>query len=155
MTDERQLIEKLLRIEALFARAGTDLAAMSAGDLATIALRETLARSGLDGSEVDETILGCVGPEAAESNVARVAARRAGIPARVPALTVGRNCASGFEGITAAAQRLAAGQGEFFVVGGTESMSNYPLLLRREFARALDGAKRAKGLPAKAAALMR
>jgi acetyl-CoA C-acetyltransferase/acetyl-CoA acyltransferase len=138
-----------------FSRAGTETASLSAADLAVVAIRELLHRQGVDGKEIDEVLLGCVGPDAGEANVARVAALRAGIPARVPAVTVSRNCASGFESLTAAAERLAADQGSLFVAGGTESMSNYPLQLRREVGRTLDRTRRAKGLPAKAAALAR
>ena len=138
-----------------FARAGTDLAALSASDLGNLVVRETLARAGLDGSELDEVILGCVGPDAGEANPARVAAIRAGVPVRVPAATVGRNCASGFEAVTSAADRLAAGRGSLYLVGGTESMSNYPLSYPREFARILAQASRARGLPAKVAAFAR
>ncbi|HET6201189.1 MAG TPA: thiolase family protein [Planctomycetota bacterium] len=138
-----------------FCRAGTDLSSLSASDLATLVVRETLVRAGLDGSEVDEVILGCVGPDAGEANPARVAAVRAGLPVGVPAATVGRNCASGFEAITAASDRLAAGRGSLYVVGGTESMSNYPLSYPREFGRVLAAAQRARGLPAKVAAFAR
>jgi len=136
-----------------FSRAGSDFASHSAADLAVVAIRELLHRLGVEGKEIDEVVLGCVGSDAGEANVARVAALRAGIPTRVPAVTVSRNCASGFESVTTAAERLAAGQGSLFVVGGTESMSSYPLQLSRRFARVLDRVRRAKGLPAKAAAV--
>ena len=113
-----------------FSRMGTELAACDAGELGRVAVTGLLARSGIDPAMVDETILGCVGQPADQANLARVVALRAGIPEEVPAMTVHRNCASGLEALFLAHQRLVAGQGEVFVVGGTESMSNYPLQFR-------------------------
>ena len=79
-----------------------------------------LARTGLDPAQIDEVIFGCVGQPIDAANAARVIALRAGVPAHVPAITVHRNCASGFEAITQAAEQIAAGRGDIFLVGGTE-----------------------------------
>jgi acetyl-CoA C-acetyltransferase/acetyl-CoA acyltransferase len=82
-----------------------------------------------------------------------VIALRAGVPERVPAITVHRNCASGFEAITQAAERVAAGRGDIFLVGGTESMTRYPLLYNDsatrkygELAKARSAAQKLGGL---------
>ncbi|MEY4673890.1 MAG: hypothetical protein RL148_1674 [Planctomycetota bacterium] len=128
-------------------RAGTDLESASAGDLAAHVLRETLDRTGWDAARVDEVVLGCAGPEPREANVARVAALRAGIPHHVPAVTVMRNCASGMESLREAQLRLLAGRGEVFLVGGTESMSNFPLLMGPQLVRMLTGLQKARSLP--------
>ena len=112
-----------------FARAGSELEGASAADLGAHVLREVLDRTGFDPALVDEVILGCAGPDAREANVARVAALRAGVPRAVPGLTVQRNCASGMEALAEAELRLRAGQGSVFLVGGTESMSRYPLIM--------------------------
>jgi acetyl-CoA acetyltransferase family protein len=112
-----------------FAKAGTDLKSAGAADLATHVFREVLDRTGIDANEIDEVILGCAGPGAGEANPARVAGLRAGVPQHVPALTVMRNCASGMESVLAAEIRLRAGDGEVFLVGGAESMSNFPLIM--------------------------
>ena len=69
-----------------------------------------------------------MGQPADAANASRVIALRAGVPEHVPASTVHRNCASGFEAITQAAERVTAGRGNIFLVGGTENMSRYPLL---------------------------
>jgi acetyl-CoA acetyltransferase family protein len=111
-----------------FCKAGTTLAELGAADLGHHAVTALLARTGLDPALVDEVIFGCVGQPADAANVARVIALRSGIPESVPAATVHRNCASGLEAVTTAADRLAAGRGEIFIVGGTESMSRMPLL---------------------------
>ena len=128
-------------------RAGTDLESASAGDLATHVLRETLDRTGWDPARVDEVILGCAGPDPREANVARVAALRAGVPSGVPALTVMRNCASGMESLREAQLRLLSGRGEVFLVGGTESMSNFPLLMGPRLVRYLTGLQKARSVP--------
>jgi len=115
-----------------FLKAGTAFREASAADLGTWAIREVLQRSGVRPDEVDEVILGSVGPTSRESNVARVAALRAGIPESVPAYTVNRNCASGLQSIEDGARRIAAGEGKIYVVGGTESMSSYPLIFGKK-----------------------
>ena len=114
-----------------FARAGTSLASLDAVDLGKAAVSALLARSGIDPQRVDETIFGCVGQPANAQNIARVIALRAGLPESKPAMTVHRNCASGLEALTTAHARMCADQGDVFIVGGTESMSNMPLYFSR------------------------
>jgi acetyl-CoA C-acetyltransferase/acetyl-CoA acyltransferase len=129
-----------------FAKAGTDLASLGADELGRIAVNNLLARTGLDPALVDEVIFGCVAQPAEASNVARVIALRAGIPESVPAITVQRNCASGCEAVTLAQEKLLAGRGSIFIVGGTESMSNIPLLFNQSTAKKFNRLSRAKGL---------
>lgn len=133
----------LAGVRTPFLRAGTQFEPLGAADLGRLAISALLARTGIDPGAIDEVILGCVGQPADAANVARVAALRAGIPASVPAATVQRNCASGLESITSAYERMAAGKGELFLVGGMESMSRYPLLYN-------DSAAKHFGLLAKA-----
>jgi acetyl-CoA C-acetyltransferase/acetyl-CoA acyltransferase len=81
---------------------GTDLARMGADELGRVAVSALLTRTGIDPGLIDEVIFGCVGQPAEAANVSRVIALRAGIPERVPAITVHRNCASGMESFTQA-----------------------------------------------------
>jgi len=127
-----------------FCKMGTDLASLSADELGRIAVSALLAKTGLDPALVDEVIIGCVCQPFDAANIARVIALRAGIPESVPAATVNRNCASGMESLTAAAERMAAGRGSVFIVGGTESMTNVPLLYRPEAARKFGKLAKAK-----------
>ncbi len=136
-----------------FARMGTDLAALGAEELGRMAVSALLARTGIDPAILDEVILGCVSQPFDAANVARVVALRSGIPDSVPAATVHRNCASGFEAITQAQERMLSGRGEVFVVGGTESMSGVPLLFHPKAAAKFARLGRAKSLPAKLAAI--
>src|SRR3954452_16368775 len=111
-----------------FCKMGTALAGADAIELGRTAAAAVLARTGLDPAQIDEVIFGCVGQPADAANASRVIALRAGIPDHVPAITVHRNCASGCEAITQAYEKIVAGRGSVFVVGGTESMSQIPLL---------------------------
>ncbi|MDE0577126.1 MAG: thiolase family protein [Opitutales bacterium] len=138
-----------------FAKAGGKLSHLSAGDLGTAATKALLAKTGIDPEVIDEVIFGCVCQPAGESNVARVIALRSGIPERVPARTVHRNCASGFEAITEAAEKVAAGRGEVFLVGGVESMSRAPLLFDNGAARKFGRLAKARSTRAKLGALMK
>jgi len=127
-----------------FCKAAGSMQGAKAADLATHVFREVLDRTGVDPNDIDEVILGCAGPDAAEANVARVAALRAGVPDSVPAVTVMRNCASGMEALLAAQQRLRAGDGSMFLVGGAESMSNFPLIMGGKLVKFFKGLQKAK-----------
>ena len=136
-----------------FCRAGSDFAALGADELGRLAADALLTRTGLDPALIDEVIFGCVAQPADSANIARVIALRAGVPEEVPAVTVHRNCASGFEAITTAAERLAAGRGSVFLVGGTESMSKVPLLFQESTARKFGALAKSKSATRKIAAL--
>jgi len=133
-------------IRTPFCKMGTDLARCAADELGRAAVNALLTRTGLDPALVDEVIFGCVGQPAEAGNVARVIALRAGIPQQVPAVTVHRNCASGFESFTQAYERMAAGRGSIFIVGGTESMSQIPLLFQPSAAAKFGRLARARSL---------
>ena len=135
-----------------FCKAGTEMASLGAEELGRIAVNALLTRTGLDPSLVDEVIFGCVAQPVDAANVARVIALRAGVPESVPAITVQRNCASGCEAVTLAQEKLLAGRGSIFIVGGAESMSNIPLLFKqtrqeRRPAVAITGGVPAFGFP--------
>src|SRR3954470_8804041 len=138
-----------------FCKMGTALAGSDAADLGRNAVAALLARTGLDPAQIDEVIFGCVGQPAESANVARVIALRAGIPDHVPAITVHRNCASGFEALTQAAEKVAAGRGDIFLVGGTESMSRYPLLYNERATRKYGDLAKAKTATQKIGGLLR
>jgi acetyl-CoA acetyltransferase family protein len=134
-----------------FAKAGTALKDVDAAELGRIAVRELLARTEFDPARLDEVVLGNCGTPAESANIARVAALEAGVPRGVPAFTVHRNCASGMESIAQAASRVASGAATAAIAGGTESMSNYPLLLGPALTEAFAASARAKSAPAKLA----
>ena len=87
------------------------------------------------------------------ANLARVIALRSGVPQHVPAATVQRNCASGMEALTTAHQRMVAGMGDLFLVGGAESMSNVPLFYPHSAATKLAAVSKAKQIGQKVSAV--
>jgi acetyl-CoA acetyltransferase family protein len=136
-----------------FTKAGTTLAGVGAAELARTAMLGVMVRTGLDPARIDEVILGCVAQPVDAMNLARVAALRSGIPKHIPALTVQRNCASGFEAITQAWLRIQSEQGELYLVGGVESMSSIPLLFPKRATKKFASLASGKGLFSKARAL--
>lgn len=136
-----------------FIRMGTDFDGLTAADLGRHVCSALLTRTGIDPGRLSEVIFGCVAQPPDSANVARIIALRAGVPAHVPAATVHRNCASGMEAITTAHQRLAAGMGDLFLVGGAESMSQVPLFYPHRTAGKFNTLARAKGTGAKLAAM--
>jgi len=101
-----------------------------AQDLAELVFREVIKRTGIDPNVLDEVILANIGSPSEAANIGRVAALMAGIPEHVPAFSVQRNCASALQSITSAYQAIQSGDGEIFLVGGTESMSNIPYVIK-------------------------
>jgi len=100
----------------------------SAQTLGAIVIRELLERTGVAAELVDEVIVGCVANPFDAANVGRVSSLMAGIPERSRAYTVSRNCASGFESITSACEKIVSGADEIVIACGAESMSNIPLI---------------------------
>ena len=148
--------EKLAIVDGLrtpFCKMGGPLARLAADELARQAVVALLAKTGIPTEAVDEVIFGCVAQPFESANIARVIALRACLPEGVPASTVNRNCASGLEAITSACERMHAGRGSAFVVGGTENMSRIPFYLPHETAEKLYRFNRAKDLPAKLEAI--
>lgn len=139
--------QKLVIVDGVrtpFQKEKTGFDGLGADDLGVIVTKALIARTGLDPSIISEVIFGCVGQPADAANVARVIALRAGIPHHVPAITVHRNCASGAEALTQAYEKMTAGRGEVFLVGGTESMSSYPLIYPDRTANTFRKLARAK-----------
>jgi len=112
-------------IRTPYAKAGTALKDLCADALGALVLKEVVARTGIDPERVDEVIVGNAGMPAEAANIGRVMALRAGIPQRVPAYSVQRNCASGMQAIASAYSQIAAGLSDIVLVAGVESMSNF------------------------------
>ena len=101
---------------------------MRPDDLAALAIRAIVERTGVAPELVDDVILGCAFPEAEQGmNVGRVAAMKAGLPAQVPGQTINRFCSSGLQSIALAAERVMLGLADCIVAGGVESMSSVPM----------------------------
>lgn len=102
---------------------------VSAVDLATQVVKESIKDINLDTKEINEVILGNVLSAGLGQNVARQIAIKSGIPKEVPAFTVNKVCGSGLKTVALAAQSILAGDNEVVIAGGTESMSQAPYVL--------------------------
>ena len=125
----------------------------AAADLALQSGRPLLSRQSFEPEELDEVVLGCVGPDADEANIARIVSLRLGCGEKVPAFTVARNCASGMQALDSAATNIAFGRSDLVLAGGTESMSHAPVLFSKGFVTWLSGWARAKSVGQKLGAL--
>ena len=105
---------------------GSELAPLTATDLAAEAIKAALESAGVSGREVEETFLGNVCAAGVGQAPARQAALKAGISEKSPATTINKVCASGLKSIILATQALQLNQRKLVIAGGAESMSNIP-----------------------------
>jgi acetyl-CoA C-acetyltransferase/3-oxo-5,6-didehydrosuberyl-CoA/3-oxoadipyl-CoA thiolase len=111
-------------------RAGGALAEVRADDLAAIAVKAVVERSGIPAARIEDVIFGCTNQAGEDNrNVARMAALLAGLPVEVPGQTVNRLCGSGLQAVISAAQAIRAGEGSVFVAGGVENMTRAPYVM--------------------------
>ena len=138
-----------------FARAGTALKSISAIELGKLCVAELLQRTNLDGKEVEALVFGTVVPSVLAPNIAREVSLLPLLPKGVQAYSVSRACASANQAITDAADQIALGHLDVAIAGGSESLSNIPVLHAQGFAEALVAASKAKSLPARLRILSR
>src|SRR6516165_1177750 len=119
-------------IRTPFAKAFGPLAGVPAHELGLLATQAVLERAAVRPQDIDQVVFGNVALPAEAANIARIIALSAGIPQDRIAHTVHRNCASGMEAITTAAQLIQLGEARTVLAGGTESMSRIPLLYNAE-----------------------
>ncbi len=113
-------------------RYGGALAMVRPDDLAAIAIRAVLDRSGIDSALIEDVILGCANQAGEDNrNVARMSALLAGLPVEVAGQTVNRLCGSGLQAINSAAHAIAVDDGDVFVAGGVESMTRAPYVMAK------------------------
>src|SRR5205823_13001876 len=103
----------------------------TAQELAAVASKEAIKRSGIDPKEFDHAVFGNAQQTSGDSIYgARHVALKAGLPIEVPALTVNRLCGSGMQSIVSAAQMLQLGEAATVLAGGMEAMSQAPHVIR-------------------------
>ncbi|HET8910797.1 MAG TPA: acetyl-CoA C-acetyltransferase [Ktedonobacteraceae bacterium] len=107
------------------------LSSFTAPQLGAIAIKEAVQRSGINPDLLEEVIMGNVVSAGVGQAPARQAALTAGLSVDLPAVTVNKVCGSGLKAVMLAAQAIKAGDGQAFVSGGMESMSNAPYLLEK------------------------
>ena len=127
--------EKVFVIEGLrtpFTKAGKEFEHLHPNVLAAHNIREFLYKMDFKGGEIDEVILGNGLTLPDSFNIARVAALQAGMPEKISAMTVLRNCASSMESFVTGMAKIQAGFYNSVLVGGVESMSHVPLLFNKK-----------------------
>jgi acetyl-CoA C-acetyltransferase len=106
-----------------------ELRDFAAHALGAAAIRAAVERAGIQPTQVDEVIMGCVLPAGQGQAPARQASLGAGLPLGVGCTTVNKMCGSGMKSAMFAHDLLAAGTGDIIVAGGMESMTNAPYLM--------------------------
>jgi acetyl-CoA acetyltransferase family protein len=135
-------------------KAGGSLKNVTAHDLGARIVKEVVLRSKVDPEMIDEVIIGNVAQPGEAANIARVIALKAGLPEKIPAFTVHRNCASGMEAFSSAAAKILNGDNEIILAGGVESMSNIPLLYNKKMTGLFAQLSKAKTVGQKIQALL-
>jgi len=111
-------------------RFGGSFKDIPAFDLGAAAISAALERAGIPGEEVDEAIIGHCRQAGNGPNPARTAAVRGGIPENVPSQTINMACPSAMKALALASQAIRLGESSIVVVGGMDSMSTIPFLLK-------------------------
>jgi len=138
-----------------FTKAGTAFKSLSAIDLGKLCVAELLQRTNLEGKEVQALVFGTVIPSVVAPNIAREVSLLPQLPKGVQAFSVSRACASANQAITDAADQIALGHVDVAIAGGSESLSNIPILHSQGFAEKLVLASKAKSLGGRVKALAR
>lgn len=138
-----------------FAKSGTLLKDIPGVELAKLAGRELLVRSEIPPTKVDQVIFGQVIPSVLAPNVAREVSLLPQLPKNIPAYSLNRACSSSNQAIAAAADQIALGYADVILAGGTESLSDVPILHSRRFSELLVQASKAKSLGRRVATLAR
>ncbi len=136
-------------IRTPFAKAFGRLANVSAVELGRLTVEQSLLRCGLAPEAIDQVIFGNVSSPPDAANIARVIALKAGVPQSRIAHTVNRNCASGMQSLVAGCNAIHYEGASAVVAGGTESMSQIPLLVSPDAARVWTRLSRAKTVMAR------
>ena len=107
------------------------LSSVTAPELGAVTIKEAIARAGLEPTDIEEVIMGCVLPAGLKQGPARQAMRQAGLPDTTGAVTINKLCGSGMKAVMQAADMIKAGSATYVVAGGMESMTNAPYVLTK------------------------
>ena len=127
-----------------FLRSGTAYASLKAYDLGRMAIKALLNRTGVDPAAVDRVMMGCVVQDVNTTNVARESSLAAGIPARVPAFTITMACISSNQAIASGVDLIQTRQADVVIAGGTETLSDMPIRLRKPLRTKIINARKYK-----------
>lgn len=116
-----------------FQRSNTGYRDLTSYDLARMAVKALLDKTGFDPNAIDWVLMGSVIQNVNTPNVARDAALAAGIPQNVPAFTISQACISANRAITDGMDLIRTGQAQVVLAGGTESLTDVPIRFRKRF----------------------
>lgn len=117
-------------VRTAIGKYGGSLKSVPAHEMGALVIKEALSRAGVDGTMVDEVIMGEVRQTTEASNIARCTLLEAGLPENVPGYTVNRLCASSMQAVLNGCQEIWCGEADVIVAGGTENLSRAPIFLR-------------------------
>src|SRR6266550_2390578 len=135
-----------------FAKSGTVYARLTALDLGKMAVAELIERSGINPSTVQEVVFGNVIPSVKAPNIAREIVLGTGLPRKIPGYTVGKACASANQAIASGSDLISRGYADIVIAGGSESLSDIPILFSKNFSDALVNSSKQKSVGGKLSA---
>ena len=138
-----------------FVKAGTVFKNLSSLDLGKLITVELINRTEIDPKVIDKVIFGTVLPSIKTSNLAREISLGAGVPASVPAFTVTSACASSVQAFTNGIDSIMSGDSHVVLIGGVESISDFPVLFSKNFRNVLADSSKGKNFLQKAKPFLR
>src|ERR1700682_617357 len=129
-----------------FVKSGTAFKDLSALELGRQVVSELVQRAEIPPAAIDQIVFGTVIPSVQLSNLAREVGLAAGLPKSVDAWSVVRACATSIQAMTSAADAIALGEADLAIVGGSEALSDVPIMYSRPVAQAVVAASKGRSL---------
>ena len=129
-----------------FTKSGSKYRHTPAYELGRVVASKLLDRNQIDPHDVDEVIFGCTGNPPEAANISRVIALQAGLPDTISAFSVHRNCASALEALVQGSLKIKSGEATTILAGGTENMTQMPVMYQPGLQEGLENFMKAKSL---------
>ena len=136
-----------------FARSNTAYATASNQDMLTAAIDVLVTRYGLEGERLGEVVAGAVLKHSRDFNLTRESVLGSKLSPDTPAYDIQQACDTGIQATIAVANKIALGQVEVGIAGGTDTTSDAPIAVNEKLRKILLEANRAKSLQGRLAAL--
>jgi len=149
-TTSKKRVAIVYGLRTPFVKSGTLFKNLTSLDLGKIATVELLNRTEIDLNDINKVIFGTVLPSIKTSNLAREISLGSGVPASVPAFTVTSACASATQAFTSGVESILSDDTEVVLVGGVESISDFPVLFSKSFRNMLFDSSKGKNILQKA-----
>jgi len=148
--NNRNRVAIVYGLKTPFIKSGKLYRNLSSLELGKIVTVELLNRTEIDPKDIDKVIFGTVLPSIKTSNLAREISLSSGVPVTVPAFTVTSACASATQAFTNGVESILSGDSNVVVVGGVESVSDFPVLFSKSFRNMLFDSSKGKNIFQKA-----